>query len=108
MRVAGWAMLAALSPTAAAAADSVSCFNDSGPKGRIGLWTYEGQTDWRVARQGRGATFVLGFAPGRDEYQVPDLGYCFFINPNAAGAGKCPSGSLKVARLAAREAVARQ
>jgi hypothetical protein len=92
--------------SAASAALLATCFNDSDPAGKsLGVWTYEGHSDWKSARAAIRTnfpgTFVFSFVPGRSEYQVSDLGYCFYMRPGKPGARsvKCRAGSLKVTRV---------
>ena len=63
------------------AADMATCFNDSNSNGYIGIWTYEGVTDWKAARTRveTTPTFVFSFLPSRKAYEVQDLRYCFFM-----------------------------
>jgi hypothetical protein len=87
-----WPIVAiALCSTSALAA--TTCFNDDDPQGRIGIWTYEGP----VGRTS--PALALGYIPGRGEYRVADLWYCFYTpKPKVRGLINCRSGSLRVAR----------
>jgi hypothetical protein len=83
-----------------------TCFNDSDPAKKIlGVWTYEGHADWQSARaairKNFPGTLAFSFVPGRSEYKVPDLRYCFYMPPKKPGSAfvKCRSGSLRVTRV---------
>ena len=83
-----------------------TCFNDSDPTGEtLGVWTYEGHSDWKSARAAIRTnfpgTFVFSFAPGKSEYKVSELGYCFYMGPGNPGAPlvNCRSGQLQVSRV---------
>jgi hypothetical protein len=53
-----------------------------------------------VARKDPHGTFVFAFLPGRQEYQVPDLRYCFFMPlPKTGEIIKCGLGSVRITRI---------
>jgi hypothetical protein len=88
------------------AAPVTTCFNDSDPtRKNIGVWTYEGHEDWKSARAAIRTnfpgTFVFSFAPGRSEYRVSDLKYCFYMRPGNPGARliNCRSGTLEITKV---------
>jgi hypothetical protein len=98
--------LVLLTASASYAEVAATCFNDSDPaKKALGVWTYEGHADWQSARASMRkdfpGTFVFSFVPGRSEYKVSDLGYCFYMPPKKPGSSlvKCRSGSLHITRV---------
>ena len=83
-----------------------TCFDDSGgPGAPLGVWTYEGYADWKSARAAVRTVFpgtlAFSFFPGRSDYSVPDLSYCFYMrrgDPTAPPI-RCQSGVLHVLSL---------
>jgi hypothetical protein len=91
----GAVLLSGLLAVAAHATDRVTCFNDHSADGSIGVWTYDDYTDWKVAREAPRGTFVFSFSPGKDEYDVRDLNYCFFMpDPKSGEIVQCGLGSV--------------
>ena len=83
-----------------------TCFHEGSPERKeLDVWTYEGHAKWQEARAATGAnspgTFAFSFPPGRPEYTVPDLGYCFYVRPGAQDAPpvKCRAGELRITAL---------
>ena len=90
----------------ASGAPLATCFNDSDPTGgRLGVWTYEGYSDWKSARAAIRTNFpgtlMFSFVPGKSEYKVSDLGYCYYMRPGNPGAPPvtCRSGALHIASV---------
>ena len=89
----------ALCSAPAMGAGFLTCFNDDDPQGRIGIWTYEGPVARADGRKATPPVLALGYVPGRNEYRVQDLWYCFYTpRPNVRGLINCRSGSLRVSR----------
>jgi hypothetical protein len=78
----------------------VSCFNRNAESGHIGVWAYEGQSDWRTGRATKSPVFVFSFSPGRKDYQRADLRYCGFLADVGKGSFLlCKSGSVQVTEI---------
>ena len=91
------ALVTGLLAVAAYATDHVTCFNVRSADGSVGVWTYDEYTDWKVARQAPRGTFVFAFAPGKDEYDVRDLGACYFMpDPKTAKIIECGLGYVHI------------
>jgi hypothetical protein len=87
-----------------APASSATCFNGGGPDSKeLGVWTYEGHTDWRNARAATSfpGTLIISFPPGQAEYKASELGNCFYRRPGAPEAPpiRCRSGELRITAL---------
>jgi len=88
------------SPGSGAPAMAVACFNDSDDDGNVGVWVYEGHSDWRVARRDPKSMLVFGFRPGRGEYSEADLEYCWYaVSVQDHEIVLCESGDLTITSL---------
>jgi hypothetical protein len=96
----------------ASATELVTCFNDSDPTRGLGVWTYEGYDDWKAARavvrkDHIPGGLVFSFHPGRSEYTVADLGYCYYMlpgDPRKTGRfPRCRDGKFIVSEIKARD-----
>ena len=100
------ALVTGLLAVAAHAADHVTCFNDQGANGSIGVWTYDEYTDWKVARKAPHGTFAFAFAPGKDEYDVRDLSYCYFMpDPKTGKIIECGLGYFHIWQMDVTRAI---
>lgn len=77
------------------------CFNNASRPNVYGVWAGEGTTDWRIVRDETWPTLVFSFERGATDYEVADLGYCFFIDsPSEAGpGGMCADGQLTIGTI---------
>ncbi len=76
---------------------NVVCFNDSGSGGKLGVFIYEGYSDWQIAREDPKSVLTFGFQSGKSAYDVSELSACLYVPVfDPMKAIPCTSGKLIV------------